>query len=216
MTTCTSPVPPPSPDAAPAEIHRGFYGMPMFCIVPTRDLDASRDFWIEGLGFIDLFTAPGQMTHLRHWAFQDVLLPAEGPGTVGAVGAVDEAGERWGDSDQWAQYAARTAEFTTKEWREVAARTHALHADLAAAQTAGTPPGSPEANALAEAHRALLSTCFDTTHAMHACMGRMFTDDPRFADRYDALSPGLARWLRETLFANARAHGVDPHTATWE
>lgn len=88
MSTYTSPVPLPSLDAAPAEIHRGFYGMPMFCVAPTRDLDASRDFWIEGLGFIDLFTAPGQLTHLRRWAFQDVLLvPAEGPGAVGAVGA---------------------------------------------------------------------------------------------------------------------------------
>ncbi|MEU7894143.1 VOC family protein [Nonomuraea sp. NPDC049152] len=69
-----SPVPPPGPDATPPEIYRGIYGMPLFVSVPTPDLAASVDFWTRGLGFIDLFTVPGQVTHLRRWAFQDVLL----------------------------------------------------------------------------------------------------------------------------------------------
>lgn len=129
---------------------------------------------------------------------------------------VEEAEERWGASDQWAQYAERAAEKTPEEWRDIAAATHALHADLTTAQRSGTAPGSPEANALAERHRALLSTYFDCTHAMHACIGRMSFEDPRFADHYNAASPGLARWLRDTIFANASAHGVNPHTATWE
>ncbi|WP_327068453.1 VOC family protein [Kitasatospora sp. NBC_01302] len=70
----TSPVPVPALDAVAPEVHRGIYGMPMYLSVPTPDLDASRDFWIRGLGFIDLFSIPGRLTHLRRWAFQDVLL----------------------------------------------------------------------------------------------------------------------------------------------
>ena len=32
----------------------------------------------------------------------------------------------------------------------------------------------------------------------------------------DAVPPdGLADWLRDIIDANARAHGVDPETATW-
>ena len=73
-----SPVPPPGPDATPPEIYRGIYGMPMFVTVPTSDLAASVDFWIRGLGFIDLFTIPGRLTHLRRWAFQDTLLVPTG------------------------------------------------------------------------------------------------------------------------------------------
>ncbi|MBB5791211.1 VOC family protein [Jiangella mangrovi] len=69
-----SPVPEPGPDAVAPEVYRGIYGMPMFVIVPTEDLAASVDFWTNGLGFIDLFTVPGGVTHLRRWAFQDVLL----------------------------------------------------------------------------------------------------------------------------------------------
>ncbi|MEV7226030.1 MULTISPECIES: hypothetical protein [Polymorphospora] len=71
-----SPVPTPALDAVPPELFRGIYGMPMFVTVPTDDLAASADFWVRGLGFFDLFSIPGRLTHLRRWAFQDVLLMA--------------------------------------------------------------------------------------------------------------------------------------------
>ncbi|WP_314175169.1 VOC family protein [Streptomyces winkii] len=74
-----SPVPAPGPDARAPEPFRGIYGMPVFVTIPTSDLAASTDFWVQGLGFFELFGIPGQVVHLRRWAFQDVLLvPAEG------------------------------------------------------------------------------------------------------------------------------------------
>lgn len=74
----TSPVPTPGPDAVPPEPFRGIYGMPAFVTIPTTDPTASVDFWTRGLGFFELFAIPGQVVHLRRWAFQDVLLvPAE-------------------------------------------------------------------------------------------------------------------------------------------
>jgi catechol 2,3-dioxygenase-like lactoylglutathione lyase family enzyme len=74
------PVPLPGPDAEPPELFRGIYGMPMFVTVPTGDVAASIEFWTRGLGFFELFSAPGRVTHLRRWMFQDVLLvPADGP-----------------------------------------------------------------------------------------------------------------------------------------
>ncbi|WP_433710142.1 VOC family protein [Nocardia sp. CA-084685] len=69
-----SPVPVPALDAVAPELFRGIYGMPMFVTVPTADLAVSVDFWTRGLGFFDLFSIPGRLTHLRRWAFQDVLL----------------------------------------------------------------------------------------------------------------------------------------------
>lgn len=69
-----SPVPPADPDAVAPEPFRGIYAMPMFVTVPTRDLTASVEFWTRGLGFVELFSIPGQIVHLRRWAFQDVLL----------------------------------------------------------------------------------------------------------------------------------------------
>ena len=69
----------------PPEVYRGIYGMPMFVTIPTSDLAASVEFWVRGLGFIDLFTIPGRLTHLRRWAFQDALLVPSGIGEVPAV-----------------------------------------------------------------------------------------------------------------------------------
>jgi hypothetical protein len=72
-----SPVP-DGPDAVAPGPFLGIYAMPMFVKIPTRDLRASTDFWVRGLGFVDLFSVPGQIVHLRRWAFQDVLLvPAD-------------------------------------------------------------------------------------------------------------------------------------------
>ena len=75
-----SPVP-DGPDAVAPDPFLGIYAMPMFVKIPTDDLDASTAFWVRGLGFVDFFSIPGQIVHLRRWAFQDVLL----------VPAVDEA-----------------------------------------------------------------------------------------------------------------------------
>jgi len=60
--------------AVAPEIFRGIYAMPAFVTIPTHDLAASTDFWIRGLGFVELFSNPGHVMHLRRWAFQDVLL----------------------------------------------------------------------------------------------------------------------------------------------
>ncbi|MBE3008181.1 VOC family protein [Microbispora sp. NEAU-D428] len=86
MSEYISPVPMPALDATAPEIYRDYYGMPMFVTIPTRDLAVSKDFWTRGLGFVDLFSVPDRLTHLRRWAFQDVLLvPSEHVGEVPAM-----------------------------------------------------------------------------------------------------------------------------------
>lgn len=82
-----SPVPLPGPGVQPPEQFRGIYGMPMFVNIPTHDLEASTDFWVNGLGFFEFFAAPGTVVHLRRWAFQDVLLVPAGE-TVPAESAM--------------------------------------------------------------------------------------------------------------------------------
>lgn len=78
-----SPVPDAGADVVAPEPFRGIYAMPAFVTIPTDDLEASVDFWTRGLGFIDLFSIPGTVVHLRRWMFQDVLLVPE-------AGAVDQ------------------------------------------------------------------------------------------------------------------------------
>jgi hypothetical protein len=69
-----SPITQRGQDAVAPEIFTGIYAMPMFVRIPTSDLRASTEFWVRGLGFIELFSIPGRVVHLRRWAFQDVLL----------------------------------------------------------------------------------------------------------------------------------------------
>ncbi|WBQ07111.1 MerR family transcriptional regulator [Kribbella sp. CA-293567] len=129
---------------------------------------------------------------------------------------IDEAESRWGDTPHWAQYAERTATLTPDDWNQIATTTKQLDDDLTAALRSGLAANSSEANALAERHRALLTTYFDCTHSMHVCIARSYTDDPRYVEHYDKIAPGLSTWLRDSIFSNAATHGIDPTSAVWE
>ena len=76
-----SPVPEPGKNAEPPEPYRGIYLMPMFMCLYSHNLGESEAFWTQGLGFINLYTMPGMMIHLRRWAFQDVLIRKSGSNT---------------------------------------------------------------------------------------------------------------------------------------
>ncbi|MDF2708453.1 MAG: MerR family transcriptional regulator [Nonomuraea muscovyensis] len=125
------------------------------------------------------------------------------------------ARDRWGDTAQWAQYAERAAGMAPEDWQQIADNITTLEHDLAAAKRAGVRPGSAEANALAERHRASMDAYFDCTLSMHVCLGRKSAADPGFTAYYDAIEPGLTIWLRDIIDANARDRGIDPDSATW-
>lgn len=128
----------------------------------------------------------------------------------------DEARERWGGTDAWEQSAARTRTWDATQWQEVKDELDTLEATLAEAFGRGVAPGSEEANALAERHRASVGRHYDCTRSMQVVLARMYTEDPRFTAHYDEGAEGLAVWVRAAIEENARAHGVDPETATWE
>ncbi|MFC5318431.1 MerR family transcriptional regulator [Brachybacterium alimentarium] len=128
----------------------------------------------------------------------------------------EEARERWGSTDAWKQSVARTGSWDAARWQQLKAENDALEQALADALAQGVEPGSEEAHALAERHRAAIGQHYDCSRSRQVVLARMYTEDPRFAAHYDQLAPGLAAWLRRAIEENARAHGVDPETATWE
>ncbi|KOG60531.1 MerR family transcriptional regulator [Streptomyces griseoflavus] len=127
-----------------------------------------------------------------------------------------QARQRYGDTVQWRQYAERSASRGPEEWQAVADAMAELDRALGDAMDAGVAPGSPEANRLAERHRAAFAAYFPLTRQMQVCLGRMFESDPEYAAHYDGVRAGLAAWFRAVVDANALAHGVDPDTATWQ
>jgi hypothetical protein len=42
---------------------------------------------------------------------------------------------------------------------------------------------------------------------MHAGLGEMYVNDPRFAANYDKVRAGLAAYVRDAILANARRAG---------
>ncbi|HJG79631.1 MAG TPA: MerR family transcriptional regulator [Brevibacterium senegalense] len=128
----------------------------------------------------------------------------------------DEAQENWGDTPEWAQSEKIKARMGVDDWKRVKEETDRLEADLAAAMTAGVQPGSEEANALAQRHRASIGQWFDITVQKQVCIARMYVQDPRFTAHYDERAQGLAAWLTAIIDAHARAQGIDPATAVWE
>ncbi|MFD9720962.1 MerR family transcriptional regulator [Streptomyces sp. NPDC059076] len=125
------------------------------------------------------------------------------------------ARQRYGDTTQWRQYAERSASRSPEEWQAIADGIAGFDRALADAMDAGVTPGSPEANQLVERHREVFASYFPLTRQMQVCLGRMYEADPGFAAHYDGIRAGLATWLRRSIDASARAHHIDPNTATW-
>lgn len=126
-----------------------------------------------------------------------------------------QARRRYGETTQWLQYAERSASRGPEEWQDVADAVSELDRALGDAMDAGVTPGSPEANRLVERHRDVFASSFPLTRQMQVCLGRRFEADPEFAAHYDGIRAGLATWFRRIVDASARAHGIDPDTATW-
>ncbi|MFE7131685.1 MerR family transcriptional regulator [Streptomyces sp. NPDC057638] len=127
-----------------------------------------------------------------------------------------QARQRYGETEQWRQFAERSAARGPEEWRAVSDAVAALDRELGQAMAAGVAPGSPEADRLVERHRAVFAAYFPLTRRMQVCLARRYETDPGFAAHYDGVRAGLAGWFRRCVDASARAHGIDPSTATWE
>ncbi|MFC0110186.1 MerR family transcriptional regulator [Kibdelosporangium aridum] len=127
-----------------------------------------------------------------------------------------QARQRYGDTTQWQQYAELSASRDPEEWQAVADAMTNFERALGEAMDAGVTPGSPEANQLVERHREVFASYFPLTRQMQVCLGRMFEAEPAFAAHYDGIRPGLATWFRKTIDASARAHNINPDTATWQ
>ncbi|HEX2143994.1 MAG TPA: VOC family protein [Glycomyces sp.] len=73
------------------EITKDIYPMPAFATIAAADIDATVDWYTEGLGFLSLFVMPGPdgtpvVVHLRRWRYQDLLVKPGGAPASGASG----------------------------------------------------------------------------------------------------------------------------------
>ena len=118
----------------------------------------------------------------------------------------EEARERWGDTDAYAQSHARTSSYTKQDWLAVKAEGEDVERRFAEALAAGLPAHDPSVRAIAEDHRQHISRRFyDCSREMHGSLADTYVADERFAAHYDRRAPGLAQYVHDAVKANAAA-----------
>ena len=142
----------------------------------------------------------------------DVLQPMTAEERVRAFGAFepeaydDEARERWGQTDAYAESRRRTKSYGRREWETIRAESETIERELCDLFVRGVPASSVEAIALAERHRAHIDRWFYAcTPEIHTRLARGYVEDPRFAAHYDRRRAGLALYVRDAILAR---HGA--------
>ena len=119
-----------------------------------------------------------------------------------------EAEERWGDTEAWAQSQRRTAAYTKEDWTRIKAEADGAEQRFAELLRSGAAADSAAAMDVAEEHRQHIGRWFyDCPPQMHAGLGRMYVEDPRFTAHYEQVAPGLAQYVGIAVQANAARQG---------
>ncbi|MFI9151157.1 MerR family transcriptional regulator [Streptomyces sp. NPDC053367] len=121
----------------------------------------------------------------------------------------EEAEQRWGGTDAYAESQRRVARYTKNDWQRIKTEVEDWEQRYAALVADGEPATGERAMVMAEEHRRHIGTWyFECPYEMHRCLGEMYVADERFKAYYDSLGPGVAEHLKEAILANAARHGA--------
>ena len=116
----------------------------------------------------------------------------------------EEAERRWGGTDAYEESQRRVASYTKEDWVKIKTEGEDIDRRLASLMESGSEAGSEPAMDAAERHRNHISRWFyECSSEIHVGLAKMYVSDPRFKERYDAIAPGLAEFIRAAVNANA-------------
>ncbi len=119
---------------------------------------------------------------------------------------LDEARERWGNTDAWKQSAERSRKYTKADWERMKQEMGNVYGQLEKVFRAGKKPDSPEAIAAVDAIRLLIDRWhYNCSKEFHANLTAMTSSDERFVRNIDRNCPGLAAYMRDAAEANLAA-----------
>jgi DNA-binding transcriptional MerR regulator len=119
----------------------------------------------------------------------------------------EEAEQRWGHTELYAESQRRTARYTKDDWKRIQEEAGDWSERYTALVDAGESPAGEAAMDLAEEHRQHMGRWFfEVSYELHRCFGDMYVSDERFKAYYDSMRPGLAEHLRDAIAANAARH----------
>ncbi|MGR6317473.1 MerR family transcriptional regulator [Micromonospora soli] len=116
----------------------------------------------------------------------------------------EEAERRWGSTEAYRQSSERVGRYSKEDWLRNKADNEDWARRITALMESGAPADGPEAMALAEEHRQLITRWFyDCSYEIHTGLADMYVADPRFTAYFEKIRPGLAAYLNEAIHANA-------------
>ena len=120
----------------------------------------------------------------------------------------EEAQERWGQSEAWAQSRSRTKHYTKEQWQQVKDDTDRINGAFIVLMASGASAGSSEAMDVAEQARLQIHEWFyDCSPQMHDHLADLYVTDARFTSTYEDQAPGLARYVHDAIKANGVRQG---------
>jgi DNA-binding transcriptional MerR regulator len=174
-------------------------------LLQQRELLRRKAVHLDGLlGLIDrtlaeLTNATDEDTHMNTKAMFEVFPELKQED-------LDEAEQRWGNTDPWKQSAERSRKYRKEDWERLKVEAAAVNTQLESVFSAGKQPNSPEAIAAIDAARLLVSKWhFDCSKEFHVNLTAMTTNDERYLRNIDANCPGLAAWMHLAAKANLAA-----------
>lgn len=123
----------------------------------------------------------------------------------------EEAEARWGGTKEWEQSQEVLTNMSEQDIDDVKRRHADFVDELAEAKARHIKPGSREAAALVEKHRATIAQWYDAERSRQVILARMYVADERFNETYR----GNAAYLLELVEAQAKNEGLDPDEAEW-
>lgn len=117
----------------------------------------------------------------------------------------DEARERWGHTDAWAESKRRTKGYSKADWDAMKAEQADIYAAAARAMHAGRAPTDEDVMEIAERHRLSIDRWFyPCSRDLHARLADLYEGDERFAANIDKHGEALTPFLSQAIRANAK------------
>jgi MerR family transcriptional regulator, thiopeptide resistance regulator len=117
---------------------------------------------------------------------------------------MQEAAERWGETDAFKESQRRSAAYTKEDWIEIKRQADENIQGFTDAIKAGEPADGPVAMDLAEAHRQHIARWFyDCSPELHKSLAELYVSDRRFSEPWEKLAPGFSQYVHDAILANA-------------
>lgn len=116
----------------------------------------------------------------------------------------EELKAKWGKNDTYKQSMERTKQWIYKDFERRKEEGQAI--TLALAQLMDKGIASTEVQAQIERHFQHINRFYDCSYEMYRNLGKMYSEDRRFAENYNKVAPQLAEFMRDAIAYNCSLH----------